>query len=423
MYIFAEPVTEEQVVEIQSHNDAKIQEFERSILGLRRGEDSDTQDDDGKWENIQASVQEAMDKDEKSVDDRSRDQNLQEESVESNQSCDSTGVREEGPLYANKNRILAEDDTNTVTAAEHEDDIEVDEEAQIERSENANNVEQSGDEEEEVETREEGHVIVNTQVDAALMNNEQSEDTQEAVEGDSAVLQDPTDELQPTNEDYPELNDNNTEAEKNSKVDNVEEPEATKSEETPTSEPTQEPQTAQPTSKKTSRKAEKAAYAPSIPGSPTSPVDSTDSTSQTQADRPFLDAIHEEAASLSAKNPSLLAMTLTLRNKVNDEFVQRPETLSADDVWSIEYTLVDVPDEGRARALYEACQVRRRKKLDSGMVPEGADVISNYLRNLREMSMRGKEWRKEMDESDRRRPLWVLGRDEGGKGAEEAEGG
>ena len=50
----------------------------------------------------------------------------------------------------------------------------------------------------------------------------------------------------------------------------------------------------------------------------------------------------------------ILAMTLTLRNKVNGSYILRPENLTKDDDWSVEYTLSPVAEERRAWALYQA---------------------------------------------------------------------
>ena len=125
----------------------------------------------------------------------------------------------------------------------------------------------------------------------------------------------------------------------------------------------------------------------------------------TQADAPFLEEIDQTAGPLR----DVLAMTLTVRNKVNGSFVLRPENITAADRWSLEYSLVDVPDAGRARALYEACRARRKKKLDAPMPVEDEAMMNYYMRNLRTLSEQGRQWRKDMDEKDRGRPVQILG--------------
>lgn len=436
MYIFAEPVTEEQVAEIQSQNDAKIQNFERNILGLKRGEESEPQDDDGKWENIQASVQEAMDKDELSVDDPSGDQECRDMEMESEQLQSPQGVLEEVPLYANRDRVVAEEDTSCVTAFGEDDEV-AEEEGEEEEAENEHLTEEPGqerlqdeeeeedaktedsaeradqvqlqDEEEDEETDEGKEGDIEVKEDRALVDNEEPNDTEEVLEAGSAILRDPADECHTSDESA--LGQSETSAE----VELIVEAEHDGSKDAPRlGQPLelggkQEEQNPPAASNKGAEKADKAAYAPPLPG------DEPLATSfQTEADRSFLDAIHKETAHLetsTSESSDLLAMTLTIRNKVNGQFVLRPEKLAADDVWSIEYSLVEVPNQGRARALYEACQTRRKKKLDAPLVPEDAEVINHYLMNLRKMSTKGKQWRKEMDEKDKERPVQVLGKE------------
>ena len=102
-------------------------------------------------------------------------------------------------------------------------------------------------------------------------------------------------------------------------------------------------------------------------------------------------------------------MTLTLRNKVNGQYVLRPVDMTAEDKWEVEYSLVEVPEQSRAKALYEACQVRRQKKFGDEAAPEGQEeVLSGYVKRLREMSANGKVWRKEMEEKEKGDPIKVL---------------
>ena len=135
---------------------------------------------------------------------------------------------------------------------------------------------------------------------------------------------------------------------------------------------------------------------------------------QTQADQHFLDSIDQESvqtdttAESSASSRNILAMTLTIRNKVNGEYVLRPERMTAADEWSVEYSLSEVSEQPRARALYKACKMRRTKKMEASSVSEDAEVISDYIQKLRELSVKGRTWRKEQDKRDRKRPVQVL---------------
>ena len=294
MYVFAEPVTEEQVVEIQGRNDAKIREFESRILGLNRekkSDDRDEQEEDSKWDNIQASVQEAMDEDELSVDEPGQYQEpLPEESETTGFANDQPVELEEGLLHSSRD-----------------------------------------------------HFVVDERFDAASIGVDVN--------------------------DLAHQNDAGS-------VDRAEKEESPKPK------------------------------------------------SQTEADLPFLDSMDQEPTEVGDRLPTsdILAMTLTLRNKVNGKFVHRPDQLGSTDQWSIEYTLVEVPTQEKSKALYQACKQRRKKRLAAAKVSADTEVVNHYLANLRKLSSQGKQWRKKMDERDGKQPVQVLGSEESIPSDQEAEG-
>lgn len=314
MYIFAEPVTEEQVEEIQSHNTAKIQEFERNILGLVRGKASsmvNTREDDPKWENIRADVQEAMDKDELSVDESGQNEEAINKDLEGSGSApDRPMVSEKGALYDRKSPVDANDDVIVPPIGSEGDD------------------------------RDSGH-------DEVDREEERKEEDEVDKGQDTVEVTEPLNAKDGTN---------------------------------------------------------------SSPEAQSSDALNEDGQQeyQTHADQPFLDSIDQEAAKadIDAESSSedILAMTLTLRNKVNGEDVLRPENMTAADKWSVEYSLVEVAVPSRARALYKACQTRRSKKME----PEDSDVVSGYVQKLRNLSANGRAWRKEQDKRDEKEPVQVL---------------
>lgn len=61
MYIFAEPVTEEQITAIQTARDAEVKALEEELYG-NDGDGNESGEDQG-WENLQANVQESMEED------------------------------------------------------------------------------------------------------------------------------------------------------------------------------------------------------------------------------------------------------------------------------------------------------------------------------------------------------------------------
>lgn len=126
-------------------------------------------------------------------------------------------------------------------------------------------------------------------------------------------------------------------------------------------------------------------------------------------DDSLLSELDQEAAE-SENGPELLAMSLIVRNKVNGKMVERPSNLSPADEWTIDYELTELPSS-QARPLYNACQKRRKVAL-SGRGEDETDVAANvYIRKLREISKRGREFRNYQDEVDREKGVVVLGDD------------
>ena len=394
MYIFAEPVSEAQVAHIQGQNDAKIQEFERNILGLNRESAQENQDDDGKWEDIQANVQAAMDEDEFSVDDPSR-VSYPDETASSG--VEDQVVSNQGPLYTNQAADTQDRESENASPDSEDSDLIMGNDQNSEADDGearAGVVAQKGDTALQCETHDD-------------RGSDNLPDPINAAGVDSDVREDAVDEAhQRLNENTEENSSSPPDFESREVLENYQEEDDMSSgtekaiEQTPDS-------AIQDRGRVT---AEKAEYVPPVPGEELS-----DSEYQLHADQPFLDIIDQETSvpQVEAEETAsgLLAMTLTLRNRLNGKYVLRPEKMAPEDVWTVDYSLVEVPNERRARALYEACQKRREKKLDSHEVPEDAEVISQYLKNLRDLSIRGRNWRKEMDEKDRKSPPKVLGRE------------
>lgn len=102
----------------------------------------------------------------------------------------------------------------------------------------------------------------------------------------------------------------------------------------------------------------------------------------------------------------LLALRLEVLNKVNDRYVSRPDQLLNSDDWTIEYSLTDETKAKRAWSLYQECKARRRGALD--IAPLAEDKVSEHIQMLHKKSRQGAEWRKMMDQEDQARPRVVL---------------
>lgn len=115
-----------------------------------------------------------------------------------------------------------------------------------------------------------------------------------------------------------------------------------------------------------------------------------------------------EAEEEAAPKGELLAMALTIRNKVNDEYVDRPtEGFNEHDKWQVEYELSELsPAQGHV--LYKMCKTRRMRGLE-GRGEDELEVASNvYIRRLRQISKEGRKYRERENQLDKELGIVLL---------------
>lgn len=109
-------------------------------------------------------------------------------------------------------------------------------------------------------------------------------------------------------------------------------------------------------------------------------------------DEAWLEKVGQESA---AGPGELLAFTLKIKNMVNGKYVLRPDHFKPSDKWEVEYDLEEIRD-ARAWTTYRACQKRRELNLSSNRRVDGLkdqdDIKDIYIKNLREMSVKGREY-------------------------------
>lgn len=354
MYVFAEPMTEVRVQEIQSRNAAKVEEFEQSILGLEGGAPSKEheQEKEVKWADIEASVQEAVAKDELSLLDGNMDQESSFE-VADNLNSDPSHKHDynNGSLY--RDDTIEDQDDENVTASSsvgdgQTDTVDGEDEDGTTRSDDQKDVEEASDEKIEVDDDgAEENTDFETDEDEMRRNNKEKRELSEIHRGDehgalSSIVG----------------------------LDSAGHGQTVALDEEPL------------------------------------PNDGS-SSSGTEVNHLGDQEVPAEAAGARDEPREVLAMTLTVRNKVNGKYVTRPTRLGQTDDWTIEYSLAEEQDAKRAWSLYMACKQRRREKLESlGSVEDGDE--GDFIRMLRDMSRQGTIWRKGMDKKDEARPRVVL---------------
>lgn len=381
MYIFAEPVTEDQIQEIQSENDAEIAEYERRMMGIQEDMGAATQhDEDDKWADMQADVEEEMDKDEVSMNSQD-DQNVSsEEAKQANPEDDDSEAVDKGPLWESARSDQSQDEP--ILAAANKDDVEDENEDQdVNESEEADSMEEEQEFREDPEGLSESGVSVDEEASELMAASEASPYGEDVALGEGL----PTG---AADDDTLEGHNGNNKVEYSPRVDGaVAEGESEPETEDTLSSPDQRPE-----------------HGSSDLGEQSAAVTNEESfkaanvTSENSAAPAAADISHSQ---------EVLAITLTIRNKVNDRYVIRPENLSSRDKWTVEHAIAEVGDKSKAWKLYQASQTRRAKALERDD-DDGNKTVDWFIRNLRQMSDKGQRWRQEQDELDRSRPKFIL---------------
>ena len=404
MYIFAEPVTEEEIEAIQSSTRAKVEKFETEVLGLKREAEEEHEEDEQNWEDIEAKVQEAMNKDESGVDDLTQPTGPDTISVGSDMpdsqddhgsvDADRAGADRmkglrglhnmdngESDLEATKAEALSDKLSGTLTGITDAGHQSIQELPQPAHQEPAGS--------EAMARPEPGNAIFSDIGTSELLDSALSED----------VAHEPVAAAEPNAQPEDEL--------VSSESSNLDSNETSKSPPSATSSPIS-----------------------SIGSALTTALMDSESKAlsfTSHADADFLDDLDNEHTALlaDASQKPLLAMTLTIRNKVNGKYVLRPENLSCHaplsstvrtvpfkgDTWSIEYSLGTVNNASRAWTLYRSCQLRRKKRLDMRDREEEDSWKDNvYMVKLRELAKQGRRYRralnKQDEESGRKKVVW-----------------
>ncbi|KAL8661892.1 MAG: hypothetical protein Q9202_005174 [Teloschistes flavicans] len=432
MYIFAEPVTEEQVTAIQTANNAKVQEMEQRIFG-QNTTSSDSNAEDRGWEDLQANVRDSMDED--ILDPNHEDGREDLKPVLSEPSDRLNGDESTSEAHSSESNA-----GTSGTPLDDDDDVDEDVDENLGEDEENRDEKEAAPEEvtEEVTEEEQGeepnaHKELRVEhedaaIDEAILEGEggQTLDSQDAISeragsrvpeqpslsaedtlevlGDDAVDQTQDDQTC-VNEDTKTQNPQDPDGQVDASLQQAGQSDSIEVEGVP--EKVDESQAPEEVSRNDTE-------------NPQEPMeDAGDAGSgefATNADVSFIEGITTRE-DYRPDGKEVLAMTLTVRNKINGAYVLRPNDLGAKDEWSIEYSLDEVSNPDRAWRLYQACQLRRRKKVDAAdRSAETEGEVTGYIERLRQLSRQGAQWRKKQDEQDNSLPVRVLGQEyEAGK--------
>jgi hypothetical protein len=139
--------------------------------------------------------------------------------------------------------------------------------------------------------------------------------------------------------------------------------------------------------------------------------ESSDPTSQPREEDPALEETLDET--IRAQEPGVVqdeifGMILSIRNKVDGKYVTRPTGNNERFSWTVEYAFEELPTD-RANNLYKKLLARRRKELmEKDRETEWHRAFEGKLAS---MSERGRNFRQREDEYSRGKPVHVFGRD------------
>lgn len=386
MYIFAEPVTEDQIRDIQSENDAEIAEYERRVMGIQQDIGAATQhDEDGRWADMQADVEEEMDKDEVSLSSQDDQSVASEEAKQDNPEVKDSKAVDKGPLWKSARSEGSQDEP--IVAVANEDDVEGEHENE---DQDVSEREEADSMEEEQGSREDPEEFLEDGVGADEEASELTAASKIFLDEDDMALGEelPTGSAK---ENTLGGHDSNTEVEYPSGADDAE----TEGERVSDTEDTFSISEQSPEDDSSDLGEQSAAV--------------TNKESIMATNVPSEKSAAAAAADIS-HSQEVLAMTLTIRNKVNDRYIVRPENLSSRDTWIVEHAIAEVGDKSKAWKLYQASQARRAKALERDDDDDENKTVDWFIRNLRQMSDKGQRWRQEQDKLDRSRPKFILGR-------------
>ncbi|OTB05745.1 hypothetical protein M426DRAFT_319423 [Hypoxylon sp. CI-4A] len=139
-------------------------------------------------------------------------------------------------------------------------------------------------------------------------------------------------------------------------------------------------------------------------------VSSTDSSAQSSAETTTEDKAETEPAPKPEEDegdPELLGMVLTIKNKVNGQYVARPEDMAEGDHWVVEYNIEEIKGK-RAQTIYQQCKSRRQKTFeDTG--DRDSEWYKMFRGELEKHTVSGRKYREAETEKAKRHPVHVVG--------------
>jgi len=448
MYVFAEPVEEKVVEKIQATNKQKIEEFEREVLGIST-EKLTAEQREAEWARLRAKVEERLQQDELGIETAAHDAEL-----ETGADLDEVSVEEQQKA----DEILAAMTVEDGEEDEQNDEVEDQPIKELENDEEGLEGEEMHDEESDETALEDGDNILE---DSTLDEHSIFEETiaDDAEEPDESLekhdvnehgteeehLSDDVEEM----EDSASLEEQDLEEQVSTEdivAQDLEEAERLEAPDEDESSMDEEDNEAEPESHESEGDTSKLIEGEELPQ-----ADTLAALNSARGKR-YIDLIEkgdikadgtlkgstikEAVMSGTAKKKAiareehataetpdtepdlkpLLAMTLVIRNKVNNSYVERPEDLGDHDKWEVEYALSEISSLGSAHNLYEMTKARRQRTLTRSLDLSKENTWNDrFIASIKKMNEKGRLWREKEDKIEKKLPVKTLEIKEGKK--------
>jgi len=130
--------------------------------------------------------------------------------------------------------------------------------------------------------------------------------------------------------------------------------------------------------------------------------------SVSSGDTKFLEKVAKKVAKVEQQTPNgpILGYVLRARSFVDGTHVDRPSNLTPDQEWTLQYTLTEIESSERAWSLYGALKTRRAALLNKS---EEDDVKQGdyFIDKLKRITADSKAWRERQDAEDAGKPVVV----------------
>jgi hypothetical protein len=401
MYIFAEPLPEDEIQAIQDSNKANILDFERSILGLDAKTEEELLEERkaAEWQALRTKVEESMEKDEVNIEEARQFAEVMLEESDSMIGQLSTEEKErfmDEVIAGFEERVGrgtvssaadeaedSEEDTGATATGDTEDDDDEIEDVNEDDALDEGDEEQEDDDGEENEEEDEGEEEQEEEEDEEEEEGEEEEEADEEESDGNDTEQDEADKNIGA-----EIVDERTELPARAGTQETLFGHRASANEQVEPEIIENKQLQSEEENLLSNDAKEGAQ-------PADQLTMSESFETAQADN-----------ETTPPPPEVLAMTLTIRNKVNGQYRERPTNLLPSDKWTVEYALADIAPD-RAKTLYQATKRRRHSALSSDRSSDSNPYNNAYIAKLKSLSQKGRIWRSKIEKEQG--PVKVLG--------------